>query len=277
VWVADDEDVAFNDVQPLALPDEIDEDRLGRLLRKIEARADAGGWDGPLSTLHVYLVYDNTLVATDQTFRHMLADNPSIGPGLRLGGYTAQLMLPAAWIAGAPGPEYEALRRIALNLAYAPAGVRQGGMSLDDFRGTLRQSGVVALAACYEAWVRPQPGGLAQMRAEHGSNFADLPGSIEGRMVLAVDALDQTHTLRRLRGQPAQLEQGGVQRGDVSTSLRIMMDMIYSRSPRPSAFAEHYPSMLDAFARLDDLALRAEQIYAHTRGTRGQKGSGGSG
>jgi hypothetical protein len=97
VWVADDEDVAFNDVQPLALPDEIDEDRLGRLLRKIEARADAGGWDGPLSTLHVYLVYDNTLVATDQTFRHMLADNPSIGPGLRLGGYTAQLMLPAAW------------------------------------------------------------------------------------------------------------------------------------------------------------------------------------
>ncbi len=233
----------------------IDLDNLRRLLQRIEADAHRAGWvaDGP--GLQVYVLYDGADVVTNAQLAHTLS---GMGPAIRVEGrYCARVLLPTrifdrarAGEDGATGGRnpYEYLRNFVMNVAFVddahvPAGssIPDGGMAL--MRGLLGMTGIFGFAASYEAWgvVGYKPDGPVTAT----TRIADEPGARETRIVLAVDALDRVHRVQRFRGGKPDAVMEVPMRGDISTSLRIMVDTAYQRLPaaNPEAFKARYPSL----------------------------------
>lgn len=244
---AEQPDVAYNDDPPLPLPDQVDVDLIGRLLLRIEATAHRHGWNHPRNRPHLYLIFDNREPEVAAEIRQIMGNNPRLGPGQRIDKYTAQMAFSPETVASGSNdgqePPWEVLRRLALNITYTPPEADDAAATM---RAVLRIPGTIAWAVCSEGWSRGRTQSRADFQAELDKNYADLPGSVEVRTALAVDALDQVHQVTRLRGKPAQLKTCAPIRGDLSTTLRIIVDMVYSRSPKPSSFAKHYPTILDS-------------------------------
>jgi hypothetical protein len=224
---------------------------LGRLLRRLEADAERDGWHES-AVMSVFVIYDHHDVVTDDLLRRVMA---RMGAPVRTARYTAQPMLPRRVFAQAVLPQdtgpHVGLRRFVMNLAYADSehgDEVEGGV--EAMRDLLRVPGLVAFAACYEAWGQRNLAPQALRGAiSGGGHLRDLPDSQEVRLVMAVDAQDRVHRVLRVRGEPAELllSDDGRVRGDVSTSLRILMDTAYDRLPgTPEAFGQRYPTLLQS-------------------------------
>lgn len=215
---------------------EINDELLGRLLRHLESGVHRQGWDSRLARLHVYLIYDNRVAATDQEFRHTMGQNPKLGPGKRMGPLTAQMML-APEVISMAGKPHDAFRMMAMNIAYG------NGREPEQMRSMIKKPGVWAMAVCAEGYRRwySTPGELLQ---DADKDYADLPGSTEGRSLICVDARGGVHRVARARGEKPELQVFGDDfRGDASTSLRIILDALYSRVPAPDCFEDRYPTI----------------------------------
>jgi hypothetical protein len=161
-------DEAFNDSDPPPLPLDVDLYRLGRLLRKIEATADASGWGAGMS---VYLVYDNTIREVAEHFDRMCGVNPRMGRPLRLGPYSAQRFAHPAMFRAPGKHDFEMLRTFAVNLAYGD----------DDrpalMRSALRVPGVrtrrTACAGLRRPWRH-----LHQPAHPHGHDLLAIPAPV---------------------------------------------------------------------------------------------------
>lgn len=215
-----------------------------RLLRRVEAEADVAGWSGASSGLCVWVVYDHHDVVTAAQLHHTLA---ATGAVLRNPRYTARPLLPPRMFDAAPGAPWEGLRTFVLNVAYADPQDRFLAEGVVMLRGLVAMPGIVAFAAGYEAWGGPGVTGAEAWDAAAGrSHLEESPGSKEMRVVVAVDRAGRVHRVARTRGAPGvEVWEDSPVRGDLSTSLRILMDTACGRLPAPSGFAERYPTLAE--------------------------------
>jgi hypothetical protein len=134
---------------------------------------------------------------------------------------------------------YEALRRFALNMAYAPDHEAAGPLL-----AALRQPGVLGFAVCIEAWGTRDPAAF-QAAIHGGTHLGDVPGSVETRRVYAADLTVRMYTVERVRGeQPYLDDNAGVHiRGDFTTSLRILVAAVTDTVPPMEEFELHYPAL----------------------------------
>lgn len=238
-------DEAPNDVNPPPMPDDLDEELFGRLLRKVEGIADAQGWNQPAAGLNLYVLYDNRVTGTAEAFDKMLGSNPSLGPPVTIRQYSAQKVIPTNWLAAASIEPHHLLGRFARKMAYMQTddpGVSPGFAA----RQVFRNPGVLGFAVVFEAWER------SEVRPEdRHPNREQFPDSESVRLLAAIDFLDRGHTVKRTEGTPGVTVENNIALTGISTSLRILTDMVYSRLPRPSQFAKHYISVDQAIEDLD--------------------------
>lgn len=219
-----------------------------RVLRRIEAEAEAAGWSEN-GYLCVWVIYDHHDVVTEGQYGHMLA---AAGAPLRTSRYTARPMVPAQYFTSTPEVSPQVgLRNYAMNLAYTdPAALGDMADLMVMMRHMLAMPGIVAFAASYEAWFEKRVSEGQLRRALAGqSRFADSPSAQEVRIVLGVDRADRVHKVSRIRHQAAEVEAHAPIRGDISTSLRILMDTACGRLPDRAGFAERYPTLIEARRR----------------------------
>lgn len=240
---------------PVLLP-HLDLDQLRPLLVRLEADAHRRGWVSHGSGLTVYCLYDGADVVTSAFLDQTMG---GLGGAVRVGGrYCARTMLPASMFdraaAGEPGKPYEFLRRFALNVAFAddddvPLGSAVPPGGLEYMRMLLRQPGIFGFAATYEAYAMLSAAPMDNIGPD--TRIGDEPGAREVRMLLAVDALDRVHEVRRFRGDKPEVIMDAPMRGDISTSLRILVDTVFHRLPpaTPEGFAERYPTINEYHAR----------------------------
>lgn len=171
-----------------------------RLLRRVEAEADAAGWSGESSGLCVWVVYDHHDVVTSAQLDFTLA---ATGAVLRNPRYTARPLLPPRMFDGAPVAPWEGLRTFVLNIAYADPQDQFLAEGVVMLRGLVAMPGIVAFAACYEAWGGPDVQGREVWDAVAGrSHLKESPRSKETRVAVAVDRSDRAHIVARERFAP---------------------------------------------------------------------------
>lgn len=198
---------------------DIDADRMGRLLLKLEADAHRGGWDAPAN---MFVLYDSRDVATDQAYRQMMGR--FAGPPSRLGPYAAHGAVPPGSLDGYP---QHALFRLALYLSGSDH------PHVAALVGMLRQPGFLGVAFQHEGWVR-EARDDAERESWGKQRFADMPGSREYRMVHAVDIGGGYHAARRVRGEKPDLLPGDATvEGAVVESLRMVVAVV-ADLPRPA-------------------------------------------
>lgn len=166
---------------------EVDRELLGRLLLRVEADTHRGGWDQPAQLLALYDWYDT---GTEQAYARIMASRRG-GP-LRVGRYAAQSVVPDSALDGNP---VNALFRFAMNIRGntehpAVAYILMG----------LRQPGLLGLTFVSEGWMRTMAS-VEERKALGPVRFADMPGSIEMRNVVAVDLAGGEYAVLRERGK----------------------------------------------------------------------------
>ena len=169
-----------------------DPDLIGRLVLRVEADAHRGGWDAPAA---LYVLYDTTDPDTDATYRDVMA--PRRGAPVRCHPYAGQSAVPESAFHGNPA---HALFRFALN-------TRGDHPMADLVLGTIRRPGFLGLAFLYEGWMR-----TAKTKEERDAlgavRFADIPGSVELRSIMAADIAGNDYLVMRERGQKPELHRG---------------------------------------------------------------------
>ncbi|MEU1812999.1 hypothetical protein [Micromonospora aurantiaca (nom. illeg.)] len=208
-------------------------DALGRLLLRTEASIHRGGWDEPARVL--------VLIDAErqpETASRLQMEMRREGRPVRDGGYLAQPMLgPEIFVAAAHVRPPDLLRRFAMVLAYGPPKLPM----LARDREMLRSPGVVGFAIAHEAWVNEDP------QRPEGPRLADIPGSYEARMTLAVTVSGDVVAVRRRRGQPpGLLSDTWNARGELLVSLRLLCDLATDRVPPAERFAQAYASLVEA-------------------------------
>lgn len=225
---------------------ELDRDAYIRLLLRVERVAHGRGWDGEP---HVRLIYDMRHAGTHEWVQNTIAANPAMGQPIGTQPYAAQKLFDGRMLMPAP---HETLRRIALNLAYAPDRDSSQAMT-----AVFRQPGVIGLAVVYEAWGAVDEAlvdQIDQMRA--GRHMGDIPGNREMRGVRAVTWDGQLDDVRRWRGeQPEHHPATATARivGDLATSLSLIAAVVRDDVPPPDRLRERWPSMQ---THLDQLQAR---------------------
>lgn len=187
----------------------VDTALLARLLLHIEILANRDGWD---QSAAVMVLYDWRDTETEMAYRQFMGIT---GDPVRSGDYAARPMLRPWKMAKALAKPSHALFRMALNLTQAPGAVPQADMFVD----ALAQPGFLGVAFVVESWGREFPDEETRDR-ESRLDFADLPGSVECRMVYAADRSGGFHVVKRLRGRRPELLDGSVFGGSVVESLR---------------------------------------------------------
>lgn len=195
---------------PPVLPD-VDRDLINRLLLRIESDAHRAGWDGPPA---LFALYDARDASTDQAYRLTMS---GCGPVIRCHPYAAQPMAPRG---GLDGYASHAVFRMALNMKAAPDDPRVAALI-----GMMRRPGFLGVALLCETWARQESeegrGALGAVR------FADIPGSVECRLVSAADVAGRDYMARRVRGRKPQAgEDFGSIEGSVFESLRVIVAAI---------------------------------------------------
>ncbi len=221
----------------------IDLDAAGRLLRRIEAHHEQGGWHDDDGHLWVYVVFDHHDVTTGY---HITRTMSRMGEPVRNARYSAQPMFPARLFRQnrqpTDGSPMDGLRRVALNLAYVDLdqfGDIAEPMGL--FRQLLKEPGILAFVATYEAYGL-KPGPLGRLIDNHAGGVQSQPDAKELRVAVMVDVNDHIHRVRRWRGETAELTSEPGARGNATTSLRLLMDATRGRLPElgSDAFHERY-------------------------------------
>jgi hypothetical protein len=247
------------DSEPRTDTGPVDVELLLRLLRRVEADGNRRGWDSTPLTL--FAVYEHADEHTHAIYRKFCGSDPRVPASARVGGYTAQPLFPPQILYATGIPVYEALRNYAVNIAYCPKGDTPEYRGVNMCRHLLRLPGVVAVGVTYEAWQREAMSreDLERELVVDAPDFSTMPGSVEMRNAMAVDLEGRTHEVKRTRGDrpvtvggyrmlvPGHGEQVGERadtntRGDLSNSLRILVDMITGSSPGPEGFDERYTS-----------------------------------
>lgn len=198
-----------------------DAEALATLLRRIEGDAHRRGWDGDPA---LYVLYDARDRETEASYRRIMRGVP-----IRSLPYAALPAVPSGALEGNPS---SALFRFALNL-------RSEHPFVKAILEVLRQPGFVGMAFLVEAWMRTfdskdERESLGKVR------FADVPGSIEIRDVMAADISGRDFCVQRQRGGKAEMiEPDGEMSGAVIESLRTIVAAVVGR-PLPEV--ENVPS-----------------------------------
>ncbi len=250
----------ISETEPLAVPD-IDLDKLGQLLLKVESHVHRSGWDQPVQ---VRVIYDHGADggATDRVFRRITPPEYEVAP-VRHGPYTATTLFGPRILYHISGaPVWQQLRTLVMAIAF-PGPLDDGrvidGVSpvwdnvklikfIEMMHEMLRQPGMVGFCAVAEAWKNSAPPGGYEgsplQQALHGKvNLGDVPTSVETRMVYCVDLADRVHHVGRDRGKKPGLAVDVGMRGDLTTSMRILADVATGRTPPLDKFDEHYPTL----------------------------------
>lgn len=169
-----------------------DPELIGRLLLQVEAEAHRRGWDGPAA---LYVLYDGREPDTHVPYQDIMASRRG-APILRL-PYAAQSVAPESAFVGNPS---HALFRFALN-------IRSYNALSEAVIGMIRRPGFLGLAFMNEAWMRTMAS-KEERDALGNVRFADIPGSIEIRNVMAADIAGNDYFVMRERGQEPKLHHG---------------------------------------------------------------------
>lgn len=216
----------------------LDEEEFGRLLLRIESDVHRGGWDAPP---WVFVLVDADVHPdTGQGLRRIMRGS---GPSIRVRGYLAQPILAGRFFTTTPGAPWEALRTFAVNLAYAEH------ENVSTVREVLRSPGVFGFVAVMTSWRTDDREALN--RAIAGEvNLGDAPGSVESRHLVSVTTDGRVRTVTRDRGRKPELHLNEDHlRGDFSTSLRILCDMVIDDVPAPEEFDQRYPTLGEVAAQ----------------------------
>ncbi len=231
---------------PLPVPAIVDAD-LAALLLKVESHVHRYGWDEPV---HVRVVYEHDAHEgqVDRAFRRITPPEPQHAP-VRHGRYTATTMFGPRVLYSIRGvPVYEQLRSIIMSFAYPPFDAPDYPKDLADgtrmLQNMVRMPGVVAFCVVGEAWLNTDRENLAAA-VNNKVMLADVPGSVETRIVYCVDLADRAHRVQRIRGQKPTVDLAAPMRGDFTTSLRIAADAATGRTPSPEKFTERYPTLAE--------------------------------
>lgn len=223
---------------------DVDSARFGRLLRKVEGLADAEGWDADPAT---YVVYNTAEEETAATFDYCMARNAALGPPVKLGGYAAQQFIASTWYQRHGVAPWVALSNFALNLAYA-----QDVPEVQQMRRILRQPGVAGFAFRYEAYGTDDRQNVPRLILGEFDHVRELPDAAEGRVVHGHDVQGRQYRVTRYRGQPAELDTSGRWRGDFSTAMGLLCDVLAGTVPDAADFRTKYPTLRQLLLSGDD-------------------------
>lgn len=208
-----------------------DSEAIGRLLLRIEADAHRYGWDEPAD---LYVLYDARDIESDREYRHVLGVRR--GPAVRCWPYAAQSAVPRHALDGNPA---HAVFRFSLT-------ARTDHPAAEYVFGTLRQPGFVGMAMLHEGW-QLTVANEGEREALGDVRFADTPGAVEARYVLATDSAGVDYMVQRVRGMKPRLERSGVgdfvsARGAIIESLRTITARVLG-NPLPEI--DNVPSRWD--------------------------------
>lgn len=196
----------------------IDQTALNRLLLTVEAGAHRRGWDGaPL----LALVYDRADQATHDRYRGVGRFSEAEGIYITQGPYAAIQAVPTAALDGIAS---HAVFRLACNL----------GVDHPTPRTLLRfwrQPGFLGLVFGYEAWVLEAT--EEERKTVGNRRFADTPGAVEARQVVAATVTGSLHAVTRIRGRKPQTHLGDYT-GSIPESLHYAVAAIVG-APLPPA------------------------------------------
>lgn len=220
---------------------DVDMAALAHLMAVVESTHHRRGWRSSLMT--VYTIVDTLDLYAAEIVSSAMG---SIGEPIRARRYLAQPMMNDKMFAEAAAkvdqPAWRSLDKFAHSMAFVDTDILAADETVDDAedlaekttmaRQLLQLPGVVGFAACYEGYGLGalHPNQLEQIRATD-DHLDSQPGAREGRMLILVDADDQVHTARRVRGSRPALEICAPMRGDVTNSLRKLMDLATERLP----------------------------------------------
>lgn len=212
----------------------VDHDALGRLLRRLDADAEAAGWDQP-PQLHI--VYATGSEAAE----FFTSLNGRYGTPATVGPYTSRQFIPSEMLCG---DTPATLRQIALNFAYTPAHPAVGRLL-----SAARLPGVVAVAAIVEAHAIEV---LAGQDRDRSRRIEHLPGAYEVRTVDCCGLDDVFVELFHRRGRPAELVSDVLPGGDgvghlahlggfLITSVRLLAAAITGTAPARENITTRWP------------------------------------
>lgn len=216
----------------------------GRLLRKVEALADVDGWHrDPAAVL--YVVYDRIETETVKGYERIMRGG---GPPTMLGTYVARPILGDKVFRDAYMDRcleaWDVVTNFAENVAFS--GDEQVAVMAD----VLRQPGVLGFAFRGEGY-RNDDGRETLVRAVFGEfHLGDLPTSTECRMVYGHDVEGRQYRTIRERGGMAESETPetrDVWRGDFSTALALLVDVVNGTVPTPKDYRRRYPTLRETF------------------------------
>lgn len=179
----------------------VDRVMMERLLLRVEMTAHRRGWDveGRLC-----LLYDWHDQVTERAYRLLTEGDP-----IRCGAYAAKTAVLL------PGNAAHRMFGLALVLSKTEDGA--AGMLLDMFR----RPGFLGAALVFEAWDREE----SQDEPEGDVRVADMPGSLEGRYVVAATVDGTDCWVRRIRGEKASVmtDYAHTCGGAIIESLRVFV------------------------------------------------------
>lgn len=236
----------------LALPEVIDLDVIASLMRKLEAGIHREGWAENGANMQIFAFHNAALTgeAYQRLFRSVVRD----------GDYCVSRML-SNRVFEMPGKQpYEILRSMAVRMAYVT-----DMPEVDDMRNQIGIPGLLGLMSTHEVWTATVT--IEEIESPTG-HLSERPDSEEARVITCIDAWDRGHTLMRRRGHKPVVTMDSALRGDISTSLRIFVDMFYGRSPTEESFAEHYPTLATQARKMVDLSdpdMPTDPFVSHLR------------
>lgn len=232
------------------------------LLRELEGRHDRHGWRKSLITLYVIFDRHRHRKTTD-ILTHVMR---TIGPAIVVGCYGAQPLVVDKLLEDADMAPWEALSKFAHNVAFADAdqlhnsgdeGDTELAGGLRMIRDLLRIPSIVGFAACYEGHGLEEISPALVEAVSGPEDIHALPGAREGRMLVAVDAGDQVHTVQRIRGHDQVVHLFTSLHGSVTNSLRSLMDVTMDRLPATQEEADARYQPFDA--RVGGAAFQGRQ------------------
>jgi hypothetical protein len=217
---------------------EVDAERFGRLLLKVEDRADRAGWDRePL----LMVIYDTTDTETHELYRSVMAANPTLGPPLRLGHYAAQPWMPGSWLMSAGDEVWGGLWTFAVNLAWG-----QDHKEAATIASCLSQpAGVLGVAFIGEAWGTTGRQDFVRLVLGEFAHADQIAGAREARIVYARDVTGRPYRVERVRGELPELITDGVWSGDFTRSLALLVDVINDAVVPYEEHMRRYPLLRD--------------------------------
>jgi hypothetical protein len=209
---------------------------LADLMRRIEERHHQRGWRKTLMTAYVVFDHYRCRRTADILTRTM----GKLGPATVVGNYGAQPMITDKALLDQGVDPRKALITLAHNVAFLDIEALLTCEDMENAAGKasnirmlrelLQMPGIVGFAAVLEGYgidlVSPE-----LVEQARGGDVETMPGSREARLMVLVDAGDQMHRVRRIRGYDHTVELFVSMCGEPSNSLRKMMDLNMVRLP----------------------------------------------